>query len=321
MCCWPITMKGETMRNFLLLLALLSQSVFAVELDFTFNVNSSGPSIYPCDAGIKHASHSNEICYDRETEKTCDPTLCQDGEVCDCRCTGGNDPDDIDYTQDFLTVAHADWVDSGSPLPQTTAATVIASDTDFSRIFTDKDEWNKQISALTFNLGSERYGTEFYLDVCYRGPQIDYRRNNASNKFRMNLQSTITDLISTNGLKYSEVSDLKVRVEGTCDLQGTGAYSDAASDDALAHQIKGVTGGDKNFSTKDASFKAGANLVLVNEWINNSSNQAPRFCKVRYYFSENMRNNTSNPLSQIRKWQNQQARISTFSDIVSKKEL
>jgi len=34
-----------------------------------------------------------------------------------------------------------------------------------------------------------------------------------------------------------------------------------------------------------------------------------------------MRNNTSNPLSQIRKWQNQQARISTFSDIVPKKEL
>ena len=314
-------MKGEIMKNVLLLLAFVTNSAFATQLDFTFNVNSSGPSIYPCDAGIKHEAHSEQVCYDRETQTSCDPTLCEAGEECDCRCTGGNNPNDNDFTQDFFTVAHADWTDNGSPLPPTTAATVVASDTAFSRIFTDNNEWNKQITALTFNLGSERYGTEFYLDVCYRGPQIDYSRNNSSNKFRMNLQSTITDLISTNGLKYSELSGLKVRVEGTCDLQGTGSYTSEATDDALAHQITGVTGGDKNFSTKDASFNAGANLVLVNEWINNSNNQAPRFCKIRYYFNENMRNNTANPLSQIRKWQNQKSRISTFSDIIPKKEL
>ncbi len=303
-----------------MLLALLSTSAFAVKLDFSFNVNSSGPAIYPCDAGIKHDTHKTEVCYDSSTEKTCDPKTCEENEPCNCVCTGGTDSTNDDYTQDFFTVNHAIWTDSGLPMPQETSSTMTASNQDFVRIFKDKNEWDNKINSLTFNLGSERYGTEFYLDVCYRGPQIDFNGNPSGNKYAMKLQSTITDLISVNGLRYSELSGLQVKVTATCDLQKAGSNSGAPTDNAQDHQIMGVSGGDKNYSTNYTAFNAGANALLLNEWINNSNNQPPRFCKIRYSFIENMRNNTSNPISQIRKWSKQQARISTFSDISSKIE-
>lgn len=309
------------MKFLILAFALIMGPAYAVELNFSFNVNSSGPSIYPCDAGIRHVTHTDEVCYDRTTQDSCDPTSCEAGEECDCICTSGSGSGDTDFSQDFLTVTHADWADNGSPVPPTTMTTVEAADVDFARIFTDKNEWNKQISALTFNLASERYGAEFYLDVCYRGPQIDFEGNPSVNKHRMKLQSTITDLVSVNGLRYSELSDLKVKITATCDLQREGDYTGPANDDALAHQIMGVSGGDKNFSTSYAAFNAGANAFLLNDWINTANNKTPRFCKIRYSFLENVRNNTANPLATIRKWQKQQARISTFSDIANRSEL
>lgn len=304
-----------------LLAIFTSTSALAVKLDFSFNVNSSGPSIYPCDAGIKHDNHKEQVCYDRSNQSSCDPTVCIEGEPCNCVCTGGSDSNSDDYTQDFFTASHATWTDNGSPIPQEMSSTVTASNQDFSRIFTDKNEWDNQLTSLTYNLGSERYGSEFYLDVCYRGPQLDYDGNPSGNKYSMKLQSTITDLIAVNGLRYSELSGLQVKVTATCDLQGSGNSSGPATDNAQDHQINGVSGGDKNFSTQYTSFNAGANAFLLNDWINNANSKPPRFCKIRYSFIENMRNNTSNPLSQIRKWQKQQARISTFSDISSKREL
>ncbi len=304
-----------------ILMTLASSSAFAVQVNFSFNVSSSGPSIYPCDAGIRHISHTEEICYDRTTQNSCNPQDCSDGQECSCVCTGGNDPTDTDYSQDFFNVSYADWADNGSPMPTVSTTGITATNDLFARIFANKDEWGKQITALSFNLGSERYGAEFYLDVCYRGPQINYAGNGASNKFAMNAQSTVTDLISGNGLSYSTLADLKVKVTATCDLQGVGDYTGPATDDATFHQITGVTGGDKSFSTSYTSFGAGANLSLVKDWINNSNSQSPRFCKIRYSFIENMRNNASDLQSQIRRWKLQEARISTFSDISSKKEL
>ncbi len=304
-----------------ILLVFFTSSAFAVKLDFSFNVNSSGPSIYPCDAGIKHVTHVEEICYDRTTQNSCDPTLCEAGEECNCVCSGGNNPQDNIHTQDFMSVVHADWADNGMPLPTVSSSAVTASETDFSRIFSGKTEWDKQLSSLTFNLGSERYGTEFYLDVCYRGPQINFNGNAASNKYAMRLQSTITDLISVNGLQYSSLADLKVKITASCDLQGEGDFTGPATDDAQSHQITDVSGGDKNFSTAFSAFNGGANVAILNDWINNSANKAPRFCKIRYTFFENMRNNAASPLSQIRQWRKQESRISTFSEIASKREL
>lgn len=351
----------------------------AVSLEFAFDVNSSGVSIYPCDAGIKHATHQKRVCYDRVEKKSCDPSACTSADQCNCVCTGGAAGDDGEYRMDFMKATYADWTENGEYASSSvTSVAVGAGQTDFSRIFTNKNEWDKQLTALTFNLGSERYGAEYFLDVCYRGPQIEYfmayqnaavSNSNHWPNFSIKLQATVTD-VASNNLRYSQLAKLKVKTITTCDVQGEGAYIYAHSgvggssngnngnnngnngnhngiengngsngnhgngnngngngnngsnnngtyvyDNAQAHQITGVTGGDKTWNTAETSFNAGANLVLLNDWINLGNAKTPRFCKVRYVFSESTRNDSEGSLTHIRKWQNHKARICTYTDI------
>ncbi len=325
------------MKAFLVSLFMLTWAVssYAVSLEFSFDVNSSGTSMYPCDAGIRHARHTERVCYDRVTQASCTPALCTNLEQCNCVCTGSATTGDGEYRQDFLQAKHTAWTENGTYASSSVqSSTVSALDSGFARIFTNKNEWDKQLTALSFNLGSERYGADFYLDVCYRGPQIEYWQayqgstNSDLNyfpNFAIKLQATVTDLVTSNGLNYSTLADLKVKTEVACDVQGLGNYVYAHSgtaatttpvyDNAQAHDLVSMSSGDKNFATGYAAFNAGSNLFLLNDWINLGNANTPRFCKIRYTFIENVRNNTANPLAQIRKWKNHKARICTYSDI------
>lgn len=320
------------MLVFALLFVFSAVNAFAVSLEFAFDVNSSGPSIYPCDAGIRHVTHTDRVCYDRVTQNSCNPALCTTQEQCNCVCTGGADNGDGEYRMDFMKASYANWTENGEYAGTSTQASVSATNNNFARLFSANTEWEKQLTGLSFNLGSERYGTEFYLDVCYRGPQIEYYQYmqtaglplNSFPNFAIKLQATVTDIVSTtNNIKYSIASDLKVRSDVVCDVQGIGSYVYAADntgayDNALAHQLSGLTGGDVNFLTNSTTgytaFNTGANLLLLNNWITYGTAKTPRYCKIRYSFIENARTNT-NPLKQIRKWANHKARICTYSEI------
>ena len=291
---------------------------------------SSGPSIYACDAAIKHAQHPQRVCFDRKTGNTCNPGDCRTANNCSCVCTGGQDSGAGEYRHDFLKASYSDWVDNGQVTTAPQSKSVFA-DQSFSRVFANSDEWGKVLHSLEYDLGSERYGAEMYLDVCYRGPQIEYWENapfgtNAgvtSPNFNIKAQATVTDIVSTNGLKYSQLADLKVRVDASCDVQGLGVYKTARDNngayDVVAHAItNALTGGDKEFHYPVAAgtytnFNANAELLL-NDWINVNNAFTPRFCKVRYSFIENRRNDT-NLLAQIRKWNLQKAQICTYTQI------
>ena len=305
------------MKRFAYLLSLATTSSFAVSVQFNFDINSSGSSIYPCDAGIRHATHTARICYDRTTNLSCDPTTGTTTENQDCVCTGGTTGSE-EYRLDNFTATHADWTDNGDTPTSIMTTNVGADESAFARLYTANNEWDKQLTSLTLNFASDLYGAEFYLDVCYRGPQIKPRGNP---NYAMNLQTTLTDLISSNNLAYSQLADLKVKIDASCDLQGEGSITEIPTDDAQDNQISGVSGGDVNFTTSYAAFTSGANMVLLHDFINNGNNKAPRFCKIRYSFIENMRNNSADPMAQIRKWKNQKARISTFSDVAQKNSL
>jgi hypothetical protein len=287
--------------------SLLSSSAFAVNLQFNFDVNSSGPSIYACDAGLRHEAHASTICYDRETQQACSPST--SGEDQNCICSG---PSAEEHKMDNMVAGTADWSDNGGAPTNVGTASVPAGDSSFARIFAGNSEWNKQITSLVFNFGSSRYGSEFYLDVCYRGPQV---RQQGSPNHAIALHSTITDLVAAN---YSELADLNIKVTATCDIQGEGTHQGLP--DLQANQITGVTGGDVTHTTDYASFASGATLNLLTEWINNGNNRIPRFCKVRFSFIEDIRN-SNDPLEQLRKWEKQQARISTLTNISQRNNL
>lgn len=284
---------------------LLSSSAFAVSVQFNFDVNSSAPSIYPCDAGLRHLAHTSTICYDRETQQSCTPTT--SSQDLNCICTGSNSEE---HNMDSLVAGTADWSDNGTTPVNTSTSTVVAGDSSFSRIFSQNSEWTKQLTSLVFNFGSTRYGSEFYLDVCYRGPQV---KQQGTPNHVIALHSTITDIVAAN---YSALADLNIKITATCDLQSEGTQQGIP--DLLTNQITGVSGGDVSFTTDYASFASGATLNLLNDWVNNGNNHIPRFCKVRFSFLENMRNNSQSPLEQLRKWERQQARISTLTDIAQR---
>ena len=307
------------------LLLIASTNVLAVSLEFKFEVNSSGPSIYPCDAGLRHRPHQERVCYNRVTQESCNPSACTDEVQCNCVCTADSQSDAGEYRHDFMNVSYADWTENGEFATNIQSVSIPAKKDSFNRVFSDRNEWNKQLTKMTINLGSERYGAEYYVDVCYRGPQIEYFQAGSLSdtpNFLLKAQATVTDINTNNGMQYSDLADLKVKAKAVCDQQGMGSYIYAHDgsgnyDNPLAHQItNNMKAGDGQFVYKTGynGFNTGSNLYLINEWINVNNNNTPRFCKVRYTFKENRRNK-NDLLSQIRKWKIQQSEICTYTSI------
>jgi hypothetical protein len=311
-----------------LIFLLMTTGVFAVSVDFKFDVNSSGSTMYACNAGIRHLSYTDRICYDRETSTTCDPTTsCVKDKECNCICSG---PSAQNGTKlDFLEVSSTNWKERGQGTGPQVRVNLNAPDTNFNMAFNEliKEEWDKEITRMSVNLGSERYGAEYFIDFCYRGPQIEYYRASVNTgslapTFALKVHATVSDLSTE--LPYSELADLKVKAEVVCDQQGKGQYiyagkdgsSNANSYNQILTDITGISVTDGQYSKviDFRDFSSVNNSNLIEDVINDKSAFTPRFCKIRYTFFENMRN-TANPMDQIRKWQIQQAEVSTFADI------
>lgn len=334
------------MKGILLgLMALFSvTSAFAVSVEFSFDINSSGPSIYPCNAGIRHDQHSARVCYDRVSQQSCNPSTCVSGQDCNCVCTGSTSGDG-EWRHDYLRASYGAWTDNGDYAQTTGTKNIYAKNGSFNELFNgnSKEEWGQQLTKLEFDLGSERYGAEFFLDVCYRGPQIEYfyamqnggyagnAGGNEYPNFSLKSQATVTDLVSSNGLRYSELADLQVKVTAVCDQQGKGTYQYAGSAnpasgtvyDQVLNDIVGATttGGQYTKTVPYRYFNNASSLYLIDEFINVNNAFTPRFCKIRYTFIENKRNNTANPLSQIRKWKQHKAQVCTFTEINENEQL
>lgn len=292
------------MKRKLLYLAtgLMSLNAMAVSLEFKFDINSSGPSMYACNAGIKHDTHPERICYDRGTGDSCKPAdTCLQEEDCNCVCTGSTSGDG-EHRMDFINLSSAYWTDNGIPAGQSTTKNLYAPSGHYNIAFDehDREEWKRQITKMTVNLGSERYGAEFFLDVCYRGPQIEYwaAQNGYGSgdnfpspygtpNFNLLTQATITDIKKADGKKYSELANLQVKSEVVCDVQGLGVYKEAGPYyDEVKTDIKGMQYGDKSWSTPFTSFNTNQHQYLINNWVNYGKAETPRFCKIRYTFVE-----------------------------------
>ncbi len=318
------------------LMFVFSLSASAVSVEFKFDVNSSGPSIYPCNAGIKHDTHPQRVCYDRVTTQSCNPANdCRGVVDCNCVCTGSTTGEG-EHRLDYLTVSSAAWTDNGEFAGPSTSVNKYATQGSFNMAFNEnqKAEWDQQITKMSVNLGSERYGAEFFLDICYRGPQIEYFYANqnggfspsgsATPNFSIKAQSTVNDLVTTNGLRYSQLSDLKVSVKAICDQQGKGTYVYAGSGSPIGNTIydqvftdilgMNVTGGQYTKTVPYRAFNNASSAYLIDEFINSNNAFTPRFCKIRYTFVENRRND-SNLIAQIRKWKRHSAEVCTFTEI------
>lgn len=324
---------------------LVATQASAVSVRMKFKTFSSGPSVYACNAGLMHRESSVRACYFEGTNQACTPSTCSNtSTVCDTRCVcttaGGGE-----YLKDYMIGSTLKWADNGVVGETNVQShTKGAGELLFNQLVSDGDAINTRIKELRFNLGSELYGAQYFVDVCYRGPQIEYYKDGVSARFSILAQVAATDFLATganggdnnrdglvipgtvDGQKYTELADMKVKTYVNCDLQGegllryslnglianTGSYNTSVNE--LLFVISPLTGlpigGTDLYMVSTAQSVTATGVNLLDTHLVNSTH-APRFCKVRYVFTENGVNSTKN----LRKWQRHGAEMCTFTDI------
>lgn len=339
-------MKKATSFLAVLGLALsLTQAANAISLRFKFKTFSSGPNIYACNAGIRTPQTNKKVCYFEGTKNSCTQSTCSNtGEVCDTRCVCTS-ADGGEWLMNYGKADYQDWKDNGvsTVTGLHSAQTFKASGSDWSQLLSDTDSWDKSIKNLSFNLGSELYGAQYFVDICYRGPQIEYFLDGVTTNFTLDAQSLATDFLATgansgdnmrdglvipglvDGLKYTDLSDLKVQAFMTCDLQGQGTYQNAMNNsgtyntsvnEAAFSFSSGIPSGSTEsgsfWSSSQKTFTTGAGDLISGLWFVSGSSHSPRFCKIRYVFTENDINNSK---PNLRKWQRHGAEMCTYTKI------
>ncbi|MFG1483023.1 hypothetical protein [Halobacteriovorax sp. ZH4_bin.1] len=331
------------MKKLLLASALLmgAFSTQAARVQFNFDVYSSGSSIYPCNAGIKHKEPRGQVCYNPNTYESCTPKRgggygvaeplvgdgdgldnlfagldaqpesyngsCdpQTGEGCDCVCTGEQNGDH-EATIDFMKAKITKWKDHGDPQGYSWYKKAVANNHtgNYATLLPHVKQFDHRIKELTVNLSSERYGAEYFVDICYRATQIDFGHKKPKYKFERKV--TVTDLKSPydyTGDKfprygdvwanqtYQELANLKVKSEIFCVDKGYGGHYSLG------------------FAKKDLSVNDIADFTDI---FNKSDLKG---CMVRYTFKEKTRGR--DPIDTVRRWKLHGANICTDTAITS----
>lgn len=164
---------GGKMKKPLALLAMfaMSNNASAITSEFTFDVLSSGPDIYVCNAGLRHINPA--------------------GSLSDRQGNGTVSTDDQgDYLQDVMEYRMGQWdiwtsqlsegqdvrlrATGGSDYVTATGRTRNGSArlADHKSNFGSDTEKSNVLTYLKFEFSSERFGTEYFVDVCYYGPRF-----------------------------------------------------------------------------------------------------------------------------------------------------
>jgi hypothetical protein len=302
-------------KKALVALAMLAAtfSAQAIEVSFDFTVFSSGSSIYPCNAGIKHANPNQEVCYERTNpSNSCNPNACEDGEVCDCVCAGTNGGQ---YNVDFLKASYANWTDHDETIGSSSDASVKAdtgynylfsNDTDAAGSVANVNYFDKQLTSLSFNLGTETFGAEYTLDVCFRGPQIDYATAGITSAWTAKAAATIQDMIGYDS--YAAIAGLKVDAEVICEHQvANQPLTLNAVPNALTFGNNGTL--DDIINNADLGLNDNADGSAT---VTGPNGTTPTFCRVRYTFSEG---NGLSGRELFRPWETQAAKVCTKTSI------
>lgn len=290
---------------------MAATSANAVNLAFKFEVNSSGNSMYACNAGLKHVNTNDRVCYDRKTLNSCTPDdACSTGDNCNCVCTGGGLGDTQLNNQgnnrlDFLKAKVANWTDNGYAPTGITSVYKEAGTSSFNTIHSTNTMFRKQLTSLEFNFGSERYGTEYFVDVCFRATQIEYDYNSS-------LNWTIKGGVTVTDLGVDQADDFTFN--GALDEVLTGG-TNKTYQSLSGLQVKGAVyckNKDGN-SVNLGSFSGynGFTAGQLKRLINKSTGQDLKGCYFRYSFYESK----TAGIPSVRKWKKQKAKICTYSSV------
>ena len=275
---------------------LIAQAANAADIVFNFRVNSSGSDLYACDAGIFEPAAGDldgpfgplpPFTRGSAVQSTVNARV---GDY-----NGGDEPTGWAYKVVAANV--------GTPFSSNFRTAVydtgfINGNTIWPRVDRVLDNVNSSVTSpagnqLTFNLASDYYGARYFIDFCYRSPNLEYISGNYDYLVRDMI--TATGIVGSN---YRLDANLEVESKVVCDTRESTASSDFSSTDitdsfaSLTNPLLGLGGaGVQTASAGPVDFSIPF-LPVIGVFDGATTHQitttgAPaRYCVVRYIFRE-----------------------------------
>lgn len=324
----------------------LAQTANALEYRFKFKVTSSGPDMYACNAGIRTIPLNCDVCYKENSDGTktnidrpgsCSSTATNCGSRIKCISRGtGNGESYMNY----ITAGKRAWTDHSAAQAPRSNVTITSQANSYKKIVDDSVAMDTKIEDLLFELGSEAYTAEYFVDICYRAPQHEYAQAGVSANYSILANVGSTDFLSVgktmgdsdrSGLimlnneelgRYTTSAAVKVSSYVVCDTQGQGTYQAAANNSGVYNTSENEanftfgsngypTGGQNGsfFRSSDLRSLTGTAMDMVST---NTANL--RFCKMRYVFTETRGQSCSGDKNlMFRDWTRKGAEMCTYT--------
>lgn len=325
----------------------LAQTSNALEYRFKFKVTSSGTDMYACNAGLRTKPLACDVCYKENSDGTktpvdrpgsCSSTSTNCGSRIKCISRGTNNGESY---MNYVTAGKRGWTDHSQAQGPRTNLTIKGTANNFQQLVPNASAMDNKIEDLLFELGSEAYTAQYFVDICYRAPQHEYTANGVNANYSILNNVGSTDFLSqgqTHGdnnrdgiimlnnsdlQRYTQMAGVKVQSYVVCDLQGQGVLQNATNSSGVyntseneADFILGADGlptGGLNgsfFRSSDLKSLTGDAIDLLST---NASNL--RFCKTRYVFTETRGQQCTDKVSIFRDWTRRGAEMCTYTVI------
>ncbi len=319
----------------------MAQTVNALEYRFKFKVTSSGPDMYACNAGVRTVPlKCADVCYKENSDGTrtnidrpgsCGTTASNCGSRIKCISTGSGNGESY---MNYLKAGQRPWTDHSVAQGALTSVVKTGAANNYGQIVANSAAMDTKIEDLLFELGSEAYTAEYFVDICYRAPQHEYSLDGVSANYAISAQVGSTDFISTStqtkgdsnrtGItmldtqRYSALAGVKVKAYVVCETQSQAqdtANTTVGNTAEFTYGTDGLPSGGVNgnfFRSSDLKSLSGVALDMLS-----TSTANLRFCKVRYVFTETKGQtcDTGSKSGIFRDWTRQGAEMCTFTVI------
>lgn len=340
-------MKMRMQISAMMLMTVISMVAavsMAASYRFKFKATSSGEDMYACNAGIMSQKVTKQLCYKENsngtrTEVSVDESCSTTNKNCNSRVKCVSLDGGVLY-QNKLIATSVPWNDHSEQLSNSKINwTKTSSVGQFSSIFSEDKAFDNKIFDVLFDLNTEMYNGKYFVDICFRGSQNSNNLNGFFDNYLVSMNVGSTDFTSvgeTHGdndrtgivmssydeqRRYTQLSGLKVQSFVVCDTQGSGALQNGTN-----------AAGVYNTSQNEAYFSFGSDKVTPNgsasggfylqsdlepipgvgKDLKSGYAVNPRFCKVRYIFTETNAL-SANPL--FRDWTRKGAEMCTYTVI------
>lgn len=227
--------------------------------------------LFPCNAGIMHPASTATSCVNQTTGRSCSPS---DDTQCVCSSAANG--------SDYLQVSYEDMsvsMDSSAHYRGSTLESKASQNT-FQTLFGESLVWNRRITELRFNFGTEFTGASYFVDFCYLGPVENIQGVGPA---KVDLSEGIYILNAS--LSSSNVPQaMAAKVDFICDLRGRGEATSARPGAQVAPTTTSLEA-DSSFYSDESPLSA--NGLSIEQNLNGQKKQVPRFCRLRATFHEN----------------------------------